>query len=161
MEESAAIHAEIADEMQKILTPTQYKQWEKHNEELRKRAKYPHHKRGRRGGDRDRRGEHDTRGKRMEAEMFKRRDKDQNGVITKDEIEKAPEFFRKLLLQADTNGDGKIDREEHKRIKAPEGPGRMRMPHNHPGPKSRPGPEHNPEHGPASAPAPDLSMLEF
>jgi len=170
MEESVAIHAEIADEMQKILTPDQYEQWEKKNEELRKRAKYPHHPRGRRG-DRDRRGEHDTRGKHNESEMFKRHDKDQNGEITQDELKKIPGYFQKLLQQADTNGDGKIDREEHKRMKTPEGSGRMRKPYDRPGPgsrpRSRPEPELGPGHGPgpgpgpSSAPAPDISMLEF
>jgi hypothetical protein len=162
MEEMVAIHREISEDMRGVMTPDQFKRWEKHNEEARKRSRFRHHRwgRGPQRGDRDGRGKHGGRGwpygqsrSRPSGmfDMFKRLDKDNNGELTKDEIEKIRGPFQQFIKKADVNGDGKVDRKEYdtqlRRHRPSSWPGRTR--------KSR----DRKERSPSSAPAQDLSML--
>jgi hypothetical protein len=147
------------------MKPDQFKLWEKHNEEARKRSRFRHHRWGRRsqrGGDPEGRGKHGGRnghygpGKSRpdgKFDMFKRLDKDNSGELTEDETKKVFGPFQKFLEKADTNGDGKIDRKEYdtqlRHRRPPSFPGQMRKPRD------------RPDSSPSSAPAPDLSMIWF
>jgi len=162
MDEMVAIHREISDDMRGVMKPDQFKLWEKHNEEARRRSRFRHRPwgRGPRRGDRDGRGKHDGRGwphgqSRSRpggmSEMFKRLDKDNNGELTKDEIEKVRGPFQQFIKKADVNGDGKVDRKEYdtqlRRRRPSSWPGRIRKPRD------------RQDKDPSSAPAQDLSML--
>ena len=157
MDEIVVIHSQIADDMKTLMTPDQFAQWKKHNEEVRKRSRFRHHPRGHRSQRGDRKGRGGPQGsgryRSFGSEMFKRLDKDGNGVLTGDEIKQAPERSRQFILKADKNGDGKVDRKEFesksRRRRSPSPDGKMRRP------RSRPGPE------PETAPGTGLSMLDF
>jgi len=144
MDEMVAIHRKINEDMRGVMSSDQFKRWEKHNEEARRRSRFRHHnwKHGpQRGGDRGGRGGPD---------MFKRLDKDNDGKLSENEVFGSPEQKHKFMKEADKNGDGKVDRKEfesHIRRRWQMGPGRMRKPHGRP--SSRP----------SSKPAPDLSMF--
>jgi hypothetical protein len=158
MNEMVAIHREISSDMRGVMNPEQFKRWEKHNEEARKRMRFRHHSRGRgsqRGGH-DGRGKYGGRGGPKGSrsggmsEMFKRLDKDNSGELTTNEIEQVPGQFQTLIQKADVNKDGKVDRKEFetqlRRRRPPSAPGRMYRPHGRPDTKP-------------SSPPMDMSML--
>ena len=152
MDEMLVVHRAIREDMREVLTSDQFKRWEKHNEEARKRSRFRHRPWGRprsQRGDREGRGRYSGRG--GMSQMFKRLDKDNSGELTKDEIEKIPGQFRQLIQKADVNGDGKVDRKEY------ETQLRRRRPSTWPGPDRKP--HDRPD--PSSAPAQDLSMFRL
>ena len=162
MEEMVAIHRELSNDMRGVMTPDQFKLWEKHNEEARNRSRFRHRPwgRGPHRGDREGRGKYNGRGRPYGQsrsrpsgmfDMFKRLDKDNSGELTKDEIEKVRGPFQQFIKKADANGDGKVDRKEYdtqlRRHRPSTWPGRSRKPRDRKAP------------APSSAPAPELSML--
>jgi hypothetical protein len=140
MTEMVAIHREISSDMRGVMNPEQYKRWEKHNEEARKRMRFRHHPRGR-GNHGGRGGPQGSRSGGM-SEMFKRLDKDNSGDLTTNEIEQVPGQFQTLIQKADINKDGKVDRKEFetqlRRRRPPTTPGRMHWPHGRPDTKPSP-----------------------
>ncbi|MBL7221611.1 MAG: hypothetical protein ISS69_15985 [Phycisphaerae bacterium] len=162
MEEMMAVHRELAKDMEGVMEPGQFDHWKKHVEEVRKHSRFRHRPwgHGPQRGDREGRGKHDGRsrpygqGKGYPGgmpDMFKRLDKDNNGELTKDEIEKVRGPFQQFIQKADVNGDDKVDRKEFetqlRRRRPPTMPGRDRKPRDR---KNR---------SPSSAPTPELSML--
>jgi len=160
MDEMLVVHRAIREDMREAMTPDQFKRWEKHNEEARKRSKFRHRPwgRGQHRGDRDGHGKHNGRGGPYgqgkgrpggKSEMFKRLDKDNSGDLTKDELKRMPGQFQQFMQKADVNGDGKVDQKEFetqlRRRRPPSGRDRK--------PRDRKDPN------PSSAPAQDLSML--
>ena len=162
MDEMLVVHRAIREDMREVLTPDQFKRWEKHNEEARNHSRFRHRPwgRGPQHGDREGRGKHDGRGGPYGQgkgypggmpDMFKRLDKDNNGELTKDEIEKVRGPFQQFIQKADVNGNGKVDRKEYetqlRRRRPSSSPGRDRKPRDR---KNR---------NPSSAPTPELSMF--
>jgi len=162
MEEMMVVHRELAKDMEGVMEPGQFEHWKKRVEEVRKRSRFRHRPwgRGPQRSDREGRGKHDGRsgpyghGKGHPggmSEMFKRLDKDNNGELTKDEIEKVRGPFQQFIQKADVNDDGKVDRKEYetqlRRRRPPTMPGRDRKPRD------------RRDRAPSSAPAAELSML--
>jgi len=158
MDEMVAIHAKIATDMQSVMTPEQFARWKKHNEEIRKRSRFRHHRPWGRGGDRSGNGRHGGWPGGGGFDFFKRLDKNGDNVLSEDEIKKVPEKMRPFWRKADKNGDGKIERKEVEAMfrrrrpsSSPRGPKR--------GPRDRSEPKRGPK--PSTLPGTDLSMFQL